>query len=336
MTLRVSLYLGIVACLPSMYMAVSTGVAWIAGLDAVVLLGVFGYRFERIPYVWRARLFCIAAYVLGLGLLVAVGTFSLMYFVVCAVGATLLLGQRAGLIATAVGTLTIVGVGVLGLTGPEVIMATREFYATRWVVIALNFALVSTLLAMGIGAVLTTLEGTLQSEIDARISLEHERTLLRTFIDTLPDVVFTKDTAGRFVMVNPATVAAFGLSNEKDFIGKTVFDFHTRDVAERLHRDDLAVLGGQILANQEVNSRDRNGVDRWFLTLKAPIRDSLGAITGIIGISRNVTERMKLEEQLRQAQKMEAVGRLAGGVAHDFNNLLTVISGYSDVAARTR
>jgi two-component system, cell cycle sensor histidine kinase and response regulator CckA len=81
-----------------------------------------------------------------------------------------------------------------------------------WLVITINFALVNTLLTLAVGSVLSALSKALKREIAGRISLEQERTLLRTLIDALPDVVFTKDTGGRFVNCNPAALALFGLA----------------------------------------------------------------------------------------------------------------------------
>ncbi len=73
------------------------------------------------------------------------------------------------------------------------------------------------------------------------------------------------------------------------------------------------------------------GITRTYLAVKAPYRNSQGEVVGLVGVSRDITERKRIESELRQALKMEAVGRLAGGIAHDFNNLLTVIKGYCEL-----
>ncbi len=146
-------------------------------------------------------------------------------------------------------------------------------------------------------------------------------------ISTVDADDFTKH---RFVYVNSAFSEITGYPRE-EVIGESPFMMQSPDITDEqtrlLHQ---ALASGRTLSGENL-AYDKDLSEFMMAWRLEPLRDDTGKVTHAVSIQRDVTEQRRLEEQLRQSQKMEAVGRLAGGVAHDFNNLLTAIIGYGQL-----
>jgi PAS domain S-box-containing protein len=163
----------------------------------------------------------------------------------------------------------------------------------------------------------------------AERALVESHSLLHAVVEGTSDAVFVKDLEGRYLMINTAGARLLGRTVE-DVVGRDDWTLFAPDTARAIVDHDRQVMAAGALQMFEERATAA-GVTRTYQATKGVYRDAQGQVIGLIGVSRDVTELKRLEEQFRQSQKMEAIGRLAGGIAHDFNNLLTVINGYGDL-----
>ncbi len=161
--------------------------------------------------------------------------------------------------------------------------------------------------------------------------------LLNSVLEGTTDAIFVKDREGRYLLVNSGTCKAIGQDAEY-IIGRNDGELFPAESAEVINAIDRKVMstGKTVLAEEKLETSE--GTTYWMVN-KSPYFDEVHKINGLIGISREITltkqaedEKVKLQNQLNQAQKMESIGQLAGGVAHDFNNMLGVILGHSEMA----
>ena len=135
-------------------------------------------------------------------------------------------------------------------------------------------------------------------------ALARERFLLKTLMDNLPDHIYFKDRESRFIAVNRAMAALFGLEDPAEVLGKTDADLFAPEHAQAALRDEQEILHtGQPLVNVEEKETWPNGCETWVSTTKLPLRDPNGHIIGTFGLSRDITEKKRAEGKLATLAK---------------------------------
>jgi two-component system cell cycle sensor histidine kinase/response regulator CckA len=175
-------------------------------------------------------------------------------------------------------------------------------------------------------------KSSVESEL-SREELARQCEELQLIVNAIPALVFYKDTKNGIRRVNRAVAESLGVAAE-ELVNTPTARWYP-DEAREYYQDDLEVISSGRPKLGIVEQIDLPGVGkRWFETAKLPQFDAEGKVSGIVVVSQDITDRKQLEDRLLQAQKLESIGRLAGGVAHDFNNLLTSIFGLIAVAQR--
>jgi len=184
------------------------------------------------------------------------------------------------------------------------------------------------------------LKAEVAERMDAQNQLAHERNLLHTLLNRLPDPVHVTDRQGNYVLANEAHARLVQAAGPAELLGKPVRQVGLASLAQTLAAgSDNVLLSGKAILGQESTVSLPAEQSLHLELSKLPLRDAQGNIDGLLVISRDITQLKRTEAEqrefarrLQETQKLESLGIIAGGIAHDFNNLLTIILGNANLA----
>jgi PAS domain S-box-containing protein len=320
----------------------------------IYALAIIVTLIRTIPFRLRAWTGLFLFYALGLTSLLTIGPSGSgrLCIFAFAVLVSLLLGLKAGVIALALNIATIFLLGWILKMSYWELPILLSYNSEHWVASGFTFFFINTAVTISTGVLVNVLEKNLAKEQSltrelraANINLEREnaerrlaeeslrksKERFKTLTNNIRVGIYrnTGGPKGKFLEANPALLKMFGFGSRKEFFDISVSDLYQN--SDDRKKFNMKMLRDGFVRNEELPLRKKNG-DRIICSVSAvAIKDEKSEVKYYDGAIEDITERKQLEAQFQQAQKMKAIGTLAGGVAHDLNNILSGIVSYPEL-----
>jgi len=346
---------GTFAYIPNVKHTIQIGQWSAATIYTIAYLSLLGIVvIPAIPFKVRAWTGLIMFYGVGLTSLLALGPVGSgrMFLFAFALMASLLLGLRAGALALFLNIGTILCITWALARGHLHWPHLADYSLEKWETAGYTFFFFNAVVTVSIGVLVNALEKNLQKEQtlskQLKISnknLERENNERRqsekalksseekykTLTNNLHVGIYrnTAGSEGRFLEANPAILQMFGYENKEEFLNISVADLYQKPGYRKKISDKMLQNG--FVRNEELLLKKKNGEQIVCSVSAVAVKDENGKVKYYDGFIEDITERKQLESRLQQAQKMEAIGTLAGGVAHDLNNILSGMVSYPEL-----
>ncbi|MBU8901949.1 MAG: PAS domain S-box protein, partial [Victivallales bacterium] len=333
-------FLGAIAYLPSVALSIKVGLWSVAAADTIIYGWiVFLYFNQSISLKIRAVSISLIFYIIGIILLLIVGPFAggPVWLFAFPVVVSILLGFQLSLFALAVNAVTLIMIGLLLQFGYMNWHLPTINPVEKWVIISLNFLVINSIVTIFIALITESMQSLMKRQKLITAVLRESEEKFQNLFEFAPDGFFIYDLEGNFIDGNKAAQDLIGYKKE-ELVGSSFLKLNLLPSEKLLKAAELLdkSYNGFTTGPDELllNRKDGTQVVVEIQTLPITIKNQ----KIVIGIARDITERkqaeiekIKLENQLRQAQKIETIGTLAGGIAHDFNNILFPIVGHTDM-----